>query len=114
MGIFLGTVVSGLALWCYSYPKYVYKKLFNRNYLDYAKETISYILLFIITATITYILSNLINMNSTLMQVCINLIICIIIPNVILLLVFHKTDNFNYYLELIKKIVKGRKKTHNS
>ena len=25
-GVFMGTIASGLVLWCYSYPKYVYKK----------------------------------------------------------------------------------------
>jgi len=110
-GVFIGTIVSGLVLWCYSYPKYVYKKLFNRNYLDYAKETVSYIILFIITATLTYLLSSLININSIFIQVCLNLLISIIIPNFILLLIFHKTDNFKYYLQLSKKILKNNKKT---
>ena len=31
MGVFMGTIASGLVLWCYSYPKYVYNKLFGRK-----------------------------------------------------------------------------------
>ena len=67
----MGTIISGLALWCYSYPKYVYKKLFNRSYIEYAKETIGYILLFILLAIITYYISTIFIVNNVLIQVVI-------------------------------------------
>ena len=63
-GVFMGTVISGLALWCYSYPKYVYKKLFDRSYIDYAKETIGYIVLFVLIASGTYYLSTIIDFSN--------------------------------------------------
>ena len=47
-GVFMGTIVSSLALWCFSYPKFVYKKMFERKYLNYAIETIGYFGLFIL------------------------------------------------------------------
>lgn len=105
-GVFMGTIISGLVLWCYSYPKFVYKKLFNRNYREYAKETIGYIVLFVVISIITYLISLLFTANSFILQVIINAIICIIIPNAILILIFRKTDEFNYYINLIKKIYK--------
>ena len=103
-GVFMGTIISGLALWCYSYPKYVYKKLFNRSYIDYTKETLGYIILFILLATLTYEISTLFIVSNTYLQVLINTLIAIIIPNIILLILFRKTDNFQYFLELIKKL----------
>lgn len=103
-GVFMGTIISGLALWCYSYPKYVYKKLFNRSYIDYTKETLGYIILFILLATLTYEISTLFIVSNTYLQVLINTLIAITIPNIILLILFRKTDNFQYFLELIKKL----------
>lgn len=103
-GVFMGTIISGLALWCYSYPKYVYKKLFHRSYIDYIKETLGYIILFILLATLTYEISTLFIVSNTYLQVLINTLIAIIIPNIILLILFRKTDNFQYFLELIKKL----------
>ena len=38
MGVFMGTIASGLVLWCYSYPKYVYNKLFGRKFLIILKR----------------------------------------------------------------------------
>lgn len=102
-GVFLGTIISGLAIWCYSNPRYVYKNLFNRNYLSYAKETIGYILLFIIIAIITYLFASLFSFNNIYMTLIINILICLTIPNIILFITFHKTDNFKYYINKIKK-----------
>ncbi len=104
-GVFIGTIISGLALWCYSYPKLVYKKLFNRSYKDYAKETIGYILLFIIIAIITYLISLLFIVNNPLLQVVINCMICLIVPNFILFILFRKTSNFEYFIDLLKRIL---------
>jgi len=104
-GVLMGTIISGLALWGYSYPKFVYKGLFNRTYKEYAKETIGYILLFIIVAIITYYISNIFVMDSIFVKLIINFIICLIIPNLILFIVFRKTDNFKYFIELLKKIL---------
>lgn len=41
-GVFVGTFASSLVLWLYSYPKYVYKKLFERSYLQYFCELLGY------------------------------------------------------------------------
>ncbi len=103
-GVFMGTIISGLALWCYSYPKFVYKKLFNRSYKDYALETLGYILLFILVALPTYLVSTVLIVNNVLLQIIINAIICLIIPNLILLIVFRKNKNLKYFKDLILKL----------
>lgn len=105
-GVFIGTIISGLALWCYSYPKFVYNKLFNRSYFSYAKETLGYIVLFLFIAIITYIMSMLFNINNELVQIIINILICCIIPNLIMFIIFRKTDVFKYFKEIIINILK--------
>lgn len=104
-GVFMGTIISGLALWCYSFPKFVYKKLFNRTYLEYIRETIGYIMLFSFIAVITYTISTLFIIDIPVLQVVINTIICLIIPNVLLFLVFRRTDNFKYFKDLLFNIL---------
>lgn len=108
-GIFLGTIISGFVLWLYSYPKYVYKKLFDRRIIDYLKETISYILLFVIIAFITFEISSLVIIDNTFIKLLINTLICIIIPNLIMLMIFFKSDNFKYYLNFLLKSKKIKK-----
>lgn len=102
-GVFMGTIVSSLILWCFSYPKYVYKKLFSRSYIDYMKETIGYVFLFLILSNFTYYISTLVNFENIYFEFLSNILISLVIPNVILTLLFFKTDNFKYYLKLIKR-----------
>lgn len=103
-GVFVGTFISSLILWCFSYPKFVYKKLFNRSYKDYIKETVSYLALFLILLFITSLFSNLIVIENNIIHVIVNIVICLLIPNFLMILAFKNTDNFKYYIGLFNKI----------
>lgn len=109
-GVFMGTIISGFALWFYSYPKFVYKKILKRNYFNYIKETISYIFMFFIIAGITYHISAFFLTDSSFIKLVMNLIICLIIPNTLIVIFYNKTDKFKYFVNLI---MKGIKKTKN-
>ena len=104
-GVFLGTIISGLVLWCYSYPKFVYKKLFSRRYIDYAKETLGYIMLFIVISVFTYFVSTLVKINDDLVKLIINSIISLLLPNYFLYIIFKRSSNFAYFKELCCKII---------
>ena len=103
MGVFMGTIASGLVLWCYSYPKYVYNKLFGRKISDYIKETIYYFIIFILIAGFTYSLAILISFDNVYLQFISNVLIALIVPNVIMLLLFSKDENFKYFINMIKR-----------
>lgn len=105
-GVFMGTIVSSLALYCISYPKYVYKKLFNRSYLNYGKETLGYLGIFLSIAFLTFKLSRLVIINNAFLLLVVNCAIALVIPNLILLILFGRTDNFKYYLNLLKSFKK--------
>ena len=105
-GVFLGTIISGLCLWCYSYPKFIYKKLFNKNYKAYIKETTGYIFLFSMILSITYFISAINPIRNNMLNLLSNLGICLIIPNFIMAICFYKTDNFKYYINILKKFLK--------
>ena len=102
----MGTFISSLTHWCYSYPKFIYKKLFNRSYTQYIKETTGYVALFIVIAAITYEISTLIILNNLILQILVSAVISLIIPNTIMFLIFRKSENFEYFAELLKKILK--------
>lgn len=108
MGVFMGTIGSGLVLWCYSYPKYVYNKLFGRKISDYMKETIYYFIIFILIAGFTYSLAILISFDNVYLQFISNVLIALIVPNVIMLLLFLKDENFKYFINMLKGLKKRR------
>ena len=109
-GVFIGTIISGLVLWCYSYPKLVYNKLFNRNYKKYIIETVKYILLFIMISVFTYILSLSINtmITSVLEKFFINMLICMVVPNSIIYFFFRKNDVFKYFANTFKSFLTNK------
>lgn len=108
MGVFMGTIGSGLVLWCYSYPKYVYNKLFGRKIYDYMKETIYYFIIFILIAGFTYSLAILISFDNVYLQFISNVLIALIVPNVIMLLLFSKDESFKYFINMLKGLKKRR------
>lgn len=108
MGVFMGTIGSGLVLWCYSYPKYVYNKLFGRKISDYMKETIYYFIIFILIAGFTYSLAILISFDNVYLQFISNVLIALIVPNVIMLLLFSKDESFKYFINMLKGLKKRR------
>lgn len=108
MGVFMGTIGSGLVLWCYSYPKYVYNKLFGRKIADYIKETVYYFIIFILIAGFTYSLAILISFDNVYLQFISNVLIALVVPNVIMLLLFSKDENFKYFINMLKGLKKRR------
>ena len=109
-GIFLGTIISSLAMWIYSYPKFLYTKLFNKKVIDYFKEILRSIFIFSLIIIASYIIANSITINNVFIKLLINSLISIIIPNIIMYLLFRKTTEYKYYKELIKKGINKSKK----
>lgn len=104
-GIFMGTIISSLALWCYTYPKFVYKKLLGGTYKNYIKENLKFLALFTIIAAGTYLLSTIVKFDNLYIQFALNIFISIAIPNLVLYLIYRKTDDFKYFVELLKVIL---------
>ena len=105
IGVFIGTTVSSLVIWCYSFPKFVYKKLFKRSYKNYAFETIGYVFLFLIIEVITYYTINLFSYNNLILNIICNGAICLVVPNIIIYLLFRNSENYNNFKLIIKKFI---------
>ncbi len=104
-GVFMGTIASSMALWCFSYPKYVYTRLFGRSIRDYARETLGYLAVFIMVcaATVAIVTGlNLFSPDKGFGLVVKNLIFCAVIPNALLFIVFRKSDCLGYFMGLLK------------
>ncbi len=103
-GVFLGTAISSLLLLLYSYPKYVYRPLFNKTWKDYFKEFSKYIFYAIIIVVITMMINKLIIVENILLQGMLNIIVATIIPVIIIHIIFGRTEEFKYYVNIIKTL----------
>jgi len=111
-GVFIGTFVSGLALYCFSYPKFVYHGIFKRSYRSYAFETIGYSLAAGIICCVTFYIAKGFSHMMWLEGIGVlisNIIISIVVPTIIILAVFANSDEMKYCRDLLKRFIKRGK-----
>ena len=105
-GVFMGTIISTFLVFFYSYPKFVYQPLFNRSYTQYLKDYIPYIGSSILVMMSTYFITTKIVIQNSMMQIIVNTLIVCIIPNVLYWLLFYQTKQFQYYKEILLKMIR--------
>lgn len=104
-GIICSTIISLLSInnigFAYILFRYYFK---NKDYLiEYFKNQVKYIVVFIIVSYVTYILCSL--LGKDILSFVIKVFICITIPNILLLLIYNKNDNFIQSKKFIKQIL---------
>ena len=110
-GVFLGTACSTLILHLYSYPKFVNKPLFKASNADYYIDFAFKLAVILMISTATFVVSRAVPISSTVYQFIFNVVLCLILPNALLYLVFRNYDELKYYRELAYKSLKSIKKT---
>lgn len=105
-GVFIGTILSSLVLHGYSYPKYIYNKLLNQKKSKYILENLKYLIIMLLLLGLTTFTVQLFNIENTIIQIIVNLSICVLIPNIILFAIYRKSENFIYFYDIIKQIFK--------
>lgn len=100
VGVFIGTFISSITICFWIEPyilfKYGFHKKPEKYFINYAKKTI----LTICVALITYLLCSFAKGNIY-FSFCIKLLICFLVPNIIYIIIYRNTDEFNYFYEKI-------------
>ena len=99
----MGTVLSNLVLHLYSYPKYVYKKLFYRSYLKYYKEMLGFLFMAFISGLLTYAFSTLVVSSNITLTFILKIVICLLIPNLFNVIIFRNKEELKYFINLFKQ-----------
>lgn len=108
-GIFMGTTISTISIPLWIQSKLVYNKVFNKSVIEYFKKYTFYILLTLITGTITTYICNTLVLGSGFKCLVLKGIICVIFVNLIYIIVFYRTYEFKYILNIIKLIIRKLK-----
>lgn len=103
VGVFLGTFVSVLAVPFWITPYLVYRNVFNKPVMDYFLKYSYYAAIGIGTYFITNFASNF-TLSNNFLELLLKGIICIVVPNIIYISIFHKTVEFKYLFGIIKGI----------
>jgi len=100
-GILIGNILTIILISFFSQPFFLYKIIFNKKPWRYYKKYIIYTFITVFEVLICHFCVNLIHLNSNILQIAINFILCLIIPNSINIMLFHGKKEFSY----IKKLV---------
>lgn len=106
-GVLLGTFLSTLILYGYSFPKYIYSPLFERPISFYIIEQLKYFAIFggiLLLSSASTLLLNQIHNNW--LNLTASIFLALILPNGLLLFIYHRTSEFQYFKSLLYRIVK--------
>ncbi len=108
-GVIIGTIASSMVLYFYSYPKLVYNKIFKQNVIKYYCEFFKNLILFILILIVTIFVNNLFVFESNIINILWSCCIAFIVPNLLVIIIFNKSEGFNFIFSIIKKFLKKRK-----
>lgn len=108
IGIIIGTTISSSVLFLYSYPKYVFNKLFDKSRWEYIKQTCKYFSIHLITLVIAMIITKLIRFDNNFVEIVKNIVIVITSVNIIYICLFKKTEEYKYFKNIIANKLKIR------
>ncbi|MBL3716202.1 oligosaccharide flippase family protein [Lactococcus garvieae] len=106
-GVLLGTFLSTLILYGYSFPKYIYSPLFGRPISDYVVEQVKYLSVFVLLLLLSSLSTLLLNqLSNSWLNLALSLILALILPNGLLLLLYHRKPEFRYFKHLLYGLIK--------
>lgn len=109
-GVVLGTIIGNVAFPLWVEPWVVYKHYYHKSSKGYWKKWITYFGVGTLIAIFTFFICALLP-NFGLLWFVLKCGICLVVPNLIMLLVFCRTQEFKYYLNLVKSLIKRKKKS---
>ena len=116
-GIFMGTTISTISMPLWTQSKLVYNKVFGKSVKEYFKKYFYYAMLTLIVGVLTTVSCNILVQGTGFIYLIFKGIICIVLPNLIYIILFYKTDEFKYILDIVKpmllsikrKVIKNKK-----
>lgn len=104
IGVFIGTTISTILTCFWVEPYVLYKYGFKTTVLPYFKKYALYSAIIVGT----YIITDSLSMNFTdenIINFVIQLLICLVIPNIIFTLLFYRTNEFKYLYNIIQNYI---------
>lgn len=107
LGVILGTTISNLLTNFWWEPYIVYKLVFEKNLFSYFIAYSKYLLTLIITIGLTALIT--ISIPTTFIGFIIKTVIAVIIPNLLMFLLYYRSDEYQYFVNMLLKIIKPSK-----
>ena len=107
-GVLIGTICSTMLLYVYTYPKYVYGIILNKDIKIYCKDMFVIIVRFVLCFVSTQIVMGFINCSNVFVQLAFTLMVCVFVPNIIMIIMTNKSKEFVYFKTLALSMIKRK------
>lgn len=104
-GVFLGTIISTVTTCIWVEPYVLYKHVFHKKADGYAIAFLAYTAVTVFACLATTLVSGMAHMENVYAAFVVKLTVCLIVPNLIFLAFFCRTDRFQYFVELGRKLL---------
>lgn len=105
IGVLLGTFISNITTNFWFEPYLIFKKC-QISLKEYFKIAGNYLLTNIVAGGLTYILCDICLTGNSWVLFLIRIIICCVAINLVIILFYRKTDEYQYFMMLVKKVLK--------
>ena len=102
-GVFIGTLVSAIAVPFWTTPYLVYKKVFHKPVSHYFLKYTYYAVIGMGTYFLTNFICDFIPVGD-LVSLIVRALICLVVPNVVYICIFYKTDEFKYLFGIARNL----------
>lgn len=103
VGVYIGTIVSG-TIPTFLRPLLVYKDMFGRNVIEYYWMFIKHAVVIAGIGLLNHYITSKIMMNLNWWTFIVSVVITAILPNLILVLIYFRSDEFKYIFSTVKRI----------
>lgn len=103
-GIIVATAIARIMTTVWFEPKKIFNSCFKKSSVDYFKRKLKDIIVLIIAGGFTYYISTLI-VEVSIINFIAKGIICLIFINIIYFIFYHRSEEFKYFYNLLKKLI---------
>ena len=108
LGVLLGTVISRVSTQLWFDPYLIFKYVFKKNVWGFYLKYITYACLTSICCLVTNAVLGLMNISNPYINLFAGAALCVLIPNLVMYLLFSRTEEFKELFDLAKRIIKRK------
>lgn len=109
-GVLLGTLISFLVLSFWTKPYFVFRDVFEVNFIEYLKWIGYKVSVSVAIGAILYMIQSMVSLENKYIELLLRALITALASNLLLCVVFFKTSEFEYIKSMIKLLVMRLKK----
>lgn len=109
VGVFIGTLVSTIIALVIK-PIIVYKHVFEAHPIKYFKDSLKQIIVVAISVVLSVLILNCFTINNIISRLAVNLIVSLIVPGILMLFTYYKSDVFKSTLSRVRFLINSKKK----